>query len=145
MIRVKVEPLTPFIPAGMPSHATRVACQVRPCPLEIEAESVGEPYLVEGVWQVNVFPVADQRLSGAGYYSHIEADRITVDGMKLHLVRVMETHACTKQIFATNAQEALAAAEDGCGESGNPCEYVGTQESEMWTVSCRGVDVTNDF
>jgi len=134
-----VKPDTPFVPAGMPADSSREDCQVRPCPLEIEAESVGEPYFVEGVWQVNIIPVKGG--SFPGYYSRVDADRIEVDGMKLHIVRVMETHATTKPIFATDGQDALANAQDSCGDG--PCEYVGTQDSETWTVTCHGKDVTD--
>lgn len=146
---VKVQPNTMFIPASMPSSASREDCQVRPCPLEIEAETVSEPFLVDGsTWQVDIFPVQG---CFPGYYSRVVADRITVDGRRLHIVRVMEMHATTKPVFATDAEDALSQAEDACGDGLG--EYVGTCPictaevalgSDTWTVTRDGKDVTDE-
>ena len=145
-LKIKVEPGTPFTPAGMPTNSTREECQVRPCPLEIDAELVGDPKrLGLGLWRVDIFPV---KVEGGfpGYYSHVDPDKITVDGKRFYIVKVMETHCVSCPTFAVDVQKALSNAQESCGDG--PSEYVETQSVETWEVTLptfkvqQGIDAT---
>jgi hypothetical protein len=144
---VKVQPGTPFIPAGMPTDSTREACQVRPCPLEIKARQVNGPYWVggpdDGKFVVDIVPV-DGDSDYPGYYSSVDAHRISIDGRTLHIVRVAECHVTPVPMFVMDAETAMEVIREDQIEVGNfPSCYNHTMDEEMWSVkNADGEDVT---
>jgi len=121
---VKVKPGTPFIPAGMPTDSTREECQVRPCPPEICARQVNGPYWSggpgrgNGKWVVEIVPV-DGDSDYPGYYSHVDADKISVDGRSLHVVRVAERWAMEVSMFVMDAETSIGVIREDQIEVGN--------------------------
>jgi len=135
---VKVQPGTPFIPAGMPGEATPEECQVRPCPLEIEARQVNGPYWVggpdDGSWVVDIVPV-DGDSEYPGYYSSVDASKITIDERSMYVVHVAEVHVTDVPLFTMDPNIAMGLVRNGCVSVGDfPSRYSHTID-DGWTVS----------
>jgi len=60
----------------------------------------------DGKFVVDIVPV-DGDSDYPGYYSSVDADKISVDGRTLHVVRVAEVHYTPIPMFAMDAQGAI--------------------------------------
>ncbi len=79
-----------------------------------------------------------------GYYSKVEASKVTVDGRSLHVVNVTEVYVTPVAMFAMDPQTAMQMVASDKVEVGNyPSWYSHTLDESEWTVTnSDGEDIT---
>ena len=104
----KVDSGTPFIP-GMKDYDRSPNTVNNLCPKEIEATNVS-PYYYQDRWLVDIIPVNN---IPQGYYHAVAADRVTIDGKKLWVVKVPTVHFIPVPVFAKDSQTAISKVSQG--------------------------------
>jgi len=97
----------------------------------------------DGKFVVDIVPV-DGDSDYPGYYSSVDADKISVDGRSLHVVRVAERWVTEVPMFVMDAETAIGVIREDQIEVGNfPSYYDDTMDESEWTVlNADGEDVT---